>query len=72
MTYLLHQKTPLLISIDPRAALLRSVAYHRRDISQTPSAHTTRQRYNALGHLTEQWDARLSEANQRTRFSLTG
>ena len=72
MTYLLHQKTPLLISIDPRAALLRSVAYHRRDISQTPAAHTTRQRYNALGHLTEQWDARLSEANQRTRFSLTG
>ena len=72
MTYQLHQKTPLLISIDPRAALLRSVAYHRRDISQTPSVHTTRQRYNALGHLTEQWDARLSVANQQTRFSLTG
>ncbi|QIE34617.1 RHS repeat domain-containing protein [Pseudomonas psychrophila] len=72
MTYLLHQKTPLLISIDPRAALLRTVTYHRLEISQTPSAHTTRQRYNALGHLTEQWDPRLSMANQQTRFSLSG
>ena len=72
MTYLLHQKTPLLISIDPRAALLRTVAYHRLEISQTPSAHTTRQRYNALGHLTEQWDPRISMPNQQTRFSLSG
>ena len=81
MNSLMNQKTPVLTSIDGRAALLRTVIYHRTDASQASSTRVTRQRYDALGHLTEQWDPRLNDlaatdpsvtANQQTRFSLSG
>ncbi|SEF08278.1 RHS repeat-associated core domain-containing protein [Pseudomonas deceptionensis] len=81
MNSLLHQKTPVLTSLDGRAALLRTVAYHRAHASEVPSTRVTRQRYDALGHLTEQWDPRLYDlaatdtrvkANQQARFSLSG
>ena len=81
MSRLLHQQTPVLASVDGRAALLRTVAYHRANASEAPSTRVTRQRHDALGHLTEQWDPRLYElaatdpnvtANQHTRFSLSG
>ena len=81
MNSLMNQKTPVLTSIDGRAALLRTVIYHRTDASQASSTRVTRQWYDALGHLTEQWDPRLNDlaatdpsvtANQQTRFSLSG
>ena len=77
----MHHQTPVLASVDGRAALLRTVAYHRTDASEAPSTRVTRQRYDALGNLTEQWDPRLQalattdtrvKANQQTRFSLSG
>ena len=81
MNSLLHPKTPVLTSADGRGALLRTVAYHRAQASEAPSTRVTRQRYDALGHQTEQWDPRLHDlaatdtrvkANQQTRFSLSG
>lgn len=81
MSYQLHQKTPVLTSMDGRGAGLRTVAYHRVAADEPASTRATLQRYDARGHRVEQWDPRLSAlaetdtnvmANQKTCFSLSG
>ncbi|WP_409497821.1 RHS repeat domain-containing protein [Pseudomonas fragi] len=81
MSYQLHQKTPVLTSMDGRGAMLRTVAYHRVAADGPTSTRATLQRYDARGHRVEQWDPRLSAlaetdtqvmANQKTCFSLSG
>lgn len=81
MSYQLHQKTPVLTSMDGRGAGLRTVAYHRVTADGPTSTRATLQRYDARGHRVEQWDPRLSAlaetdthvmANQKTCFSLSG
>ncbi|AIL61896.1 RHS repeat domain-containing protein [Pseudomonas alkylphenolica] len=80
LTYL-YQHTPSLTVIDPRGLPARTIAYHRRDVEEDIAAHVHRQVFNAMGHLSQQWDPRLLELseiavgvqpNQTTLHSLSG
>lgn len=55
----LHHKTPTLAVIDPRRLAVRSVAYWRAEIAQTPETRVTRHGFDAAGRGIDQWDARL-------------
>ena len=72
----LHQRTPSLTVTDPRVLVVRSIAYHRRDVEEPIAERVQRQAFNAKGHLCQQWDPRLCElsdlANQSMRYSLSG
>ncbi|WP_338919820.1 RHS repeat-associated core domain-containing protein [Pseudomonas silesiensis] len=58
-TISLHHKTPTLSVIDPRNLAVRSVAYWRAEIEQTPETRVTRHGFDAAGRGIDQWDARL-------------
>lgn len=68
----LHQGTPTLAVIEPRGFAVRSVAYWRGVVGQTPEARVTRKLFDAAGHGIENWDARLSVPALVTGFSLSG
>lgn len=68
----LHQGTPTLAVIEPRGLAVRSVAYWRGAVGQTPEARVTRKVFDAAGHGVEDWDARLSVPALATGFSLSG
>ncbi|MEJ5059940.1 MULTISPECIES: RHS repeat domain-containing protein [unclassified Pseudomonas] len=55
----MHTHTPSISVVDPRALLVRSVAYHRRAVENRGDALVTQQRYDAAGRLTRQRDPRL-------------
>ena len=70
----LHNATPNLAVIDPRALVVRGVAYHRAVTGQLPEARVTSQVFDAAGRLVAQRDPRLlatsSQPNLLTLFSL--
>ena len=77
----LHRHTPSLIAIDPRRAVVRSVAYHRLHSGDTPKARITCNVWSASGYLLEQWDPRFYALqlgdpsvlpNISHRYSLSG
>ncbi|MHC8287803.1 RHS repeat-associated core domain-containing protein [Pseudomonas sp. XS1P51] len=58
--------------IDPRGLVVRSVAYWRGEIGQTPEARVTRQSFDAVGRGIDQWDPRLSAPALSHCYSLSG
>ncbi|HVI55320.1 MAG TPA: RHS repeat-associated core domain-containing protein [Luteibacter sp.] len=78
MSASLHRHTPQLSAVDARGLPVRSVAYDRLQVADEPIARIRRQTYDATGHATGQWDARLwadggeaGEPNQRAMHSLS-
>lgn len=73
----LHAFTPTLRVIDPRGLTITTVAFYRVNMNDIVQPRTQRHAYNAVGHLTRQWDARLwalndATPNQTTVHSLGG
>lgn len=71
-----HPHTPNLSVVDPRALVLRGVAYCRRPDDSMIDSRITRQMFDAAGRLCEAWDPRLWEAarkpNLSTLYGLSG
>lgn len=81
MSASLHQNTPSLAAFDPRGLLISAIRYQRVVVGAEISTRTSRQVFNANGHLHQQWDPRLLalsrvepdvKANVETRRSLSG
>ncbi|MGF6553851.1 RHS repeat-associated protein [Pseudomonas sp. S30_BP2TU TE3576] len=77
----MHRHTPTLSVIDPRRAVVREVAYHRRSDQQTPQARITQHIYSIRNRTSHSRDPRLfalrehdrdTPANQTTLSTLTG
>lgn len=75
----LHHRTPSLSAIDPRGLSLAAVSYHREQPDVDPEVRFERRRYDVMGRLVSQWDARLwanggeaGQPNQRSAYSLSG
>lgn len=68
----LHHGTPTLAVIDSRDLAVRSVAYWRGEIGQTPEVRVTRQSFDAAGRGIDQWDPRLSAPALSHCYSLSG
>lgn len=77
----MHRHTPTLAVIDPRSAVVREIAYHRRSSTDIPQARITQHLYDTINRVSHSRDPRffaLSEggvstpANQTTVTSLTG
>jgi insecticidal toxin complex protein TccC len=64
--------------MDPRGLAVRTVQYHRENVTQTPQARVTRQVFGASVFLLEQWDPRqfargaAGVASQTNIYSLSG
>lgn len=77
----MHRHTPTLITIDPRGAVVRDIAYHRRSDKDAPQSRITGHIHDTLNRLSLSRDPRLfalfesgasQVANQATVSSLTG
>ncbi len=77
----MHRHTPTLSVIDPRRAVVREIAYHRRSDQQAPEARITQHIYNTPNRVSYSRDSRLfarfegdksTPANQTTITTLTG
>jgi insecticidal toxin complex protein TccC len=72
----IHRFTPSVTAQDSRALTVRNVSYLRAVAGAEAEALITRQRHNAAGRQTEQWDPRLSDAgttpNLVTVHTLSG
>ncbi|WP_223543301.1 RHS repeat domain-containing protein [Pseudomonas sp. GL-B-12] len=72
----IHHATPTLMAQDPRRQSIRSVAYYRAHLEQTPEPHINRQAYNPNGHLSAGWDPRLwptqGQPNLTMVYGLSG
>jgi insecticidal toxin complex protein TccC len=71
-----HDATPTLMAQDPRGQSIRSVAYYRAHLEQTPEPRINRQIYNPNGHLSAGWDPRLwamqGQPNLTMVYALSG
>ncbi|MCV4282897.1 RHS repeat domain-containing protein [Pseudomonas capsici] len=71
----LHHSTPILAVVDPRGLAVRSVAWYRRQIADTPVARIHRSVFDPAGRPTSNQDPRLGEdgwpANLATIHSLS-
>ncbi|KWS17258.1 MULTISPECIES: RHS repeat-associated core domain-containing protein [Pseudomonas] len=81
MSSIVHSNTPLLVVIDPRALVVRSVQFCRTVAGQPLAARVTHQRYDRAGRPVVGRDPRLfsrsetetqTPANRVVRFSLSG
>jgi len=72
MSTTLHAHTPTLATMDPRGLTLGSLAYCRSDELQAAEARVTRHAYDPAGRLIASRDPRLTMANQRMVYSLSG
>ncbi|ASV39825.1 sugar-binding protein [Pseudomonas sp. NS1(2017)] len=78
MSTSVHRNTPSLKAVDPRGLTVRTVEYHRVNVTDTPRARVTRQVYGASGFLLEQWDPRQfargtsGVASHSSIYSLSG
>ncbi|MEX3777326.1 RHS repeat-associated core domain-containing protein [Pseudomonas sp. MYb118] len=68
----LHHATPALAVADPRGILVCSVAYWRQETGQVSTTRLTRQVFDGVGRLAEQWDARLAAPALGQCSSLSG
>ena len=77
----MHRHTPTLSVIDPRRAVVREIAYHRRSDQQAPEARITQHIYSTPNRVSYSRDPRLfsifeddksTPANQTTITTLTG
>jgi len=72
----IHHATPTLMAQDPRRQSIRSVAYYRAHLEQTPEPRINRQAYNPNGHLSAGWDPRLwptqGQPNLTMVYGLSG
>ncbi|MGR3886328.1 RHS repeat-associated core domain-containing protein [Pseudomonas sp. 1152_12] len=78
MSNSLHRNTPTLKAMDPRGLAVRTVQYHRENVTHTLQARVTRQVFGASVFLLEQWDPRqfargaAGVASQSNIYSLSG
>ena len=78
MSNSLHRNTPTLKAMDPRGLAVRTLQYHRENVTQTPQARVTRQVFGTSGLLLGQWDPRqlargaVGVASQSNIYSLSG
>jgi len=77
----MHRHTPTLSVVDPRRAVVREIAYHRRSDNQIPEARITQHIYSTPNRVSYSRDPRLfarfegdksTPANQTTITTLTG
>ncbi len=77
----MHRHTPTLSVLDPRGAVVRDIAYHRRSDQQAPESRITQHIYNTANRVSYSRDPRLfarfeadksTPANQATLTTLTG
>lgn len=75
----LHRHTPNVTACDQRGLPVLAIAYHRRIATEAAGTRTERQAYDARGHLSAQWDARLwadggaaGVPNQSTVYGFSG
>src|ERR1700754_2833068 len=59
MSHALHRRTPSLLGSCPRGLPILTFAYHRVTPVDEATARVERRAFDALGRLTDQWDARL-------------
>lgn len=68
----MHLRTPDLVANDARGLPVRQVAYLRSIDEDTPVPLSSRQHYDASGHLVKQWDPRLVVPSLTTIYRLDG
>lgn len=77
----MHRHTPTLIAIDPRDAIIREIAYHRRSDKDAPQTRITHHVHDTHDRLSQSRDPRFfarsasgvsQTGNQTTVSSLTG
>lgn len=77
----MHRHTPTLSVVDPRRAVVREIAYHRRSDNQIPEARITQHIYSTRNRASHSRDPRLfvlhehdetAPANQTTISTLSG
>lgn len=66
----LHTHTPRLLVIDPRALLIREVAYCRSDQDIPAEERVTRRTWDAAGRAVADWDPRLGAAGSRANNTV--